>query len=257
MPKTKTTDHAMTVSDYQKKCFAEYKSKIGYPEDYRYLHGTHINVLVPIETTQNKVMIIGAYPSAKFFTIDGIPDTPVADNDSPFSNESYFDGSRVRTIPSGKELNEVILNRIGVKRSDCWITDLIKVFLFKDGHINRYKKLGKFDLSENRSKFKEFADKSLIWIDEEIEICNPSVIILLGVEVTEVFLNITKKNAIECLDGTLRKKKIGDVDRNIICLPHPGILMKRFDRNPWPKNFEEVISVNARNEIEKIKKDWE
>ncbi len=59
-------------------------------------------------------MIVGAYPSAKFFTINNIPDTPVADNDSPFSNESYFDGSRVRTIPSGKELNEVILSQISI-----------------------------------------------------------------------------------------------------------------------------------------------
>jgi len=55
-------------------------------------------------------MIVGAYPSAKFFTVkksDGsvITDVPLYDNDSPFSNESYFDGSRVRTIPSGKELN--------------------------------------------------------------------------------------------------------------------------------------------------------
>lgn len=246
----------MTVSDYQKKCFAEYKSDIGYPEEYRYLNGTHINVLVPIETTQNKVMIVGAYPSAKFFTINGVADTPVADNDSPFSNESYFDGSRVRTIPSGKELNEVILERIGVLRSDCWITDLVKVFLFKDGHINRYRKLGKLDLSENRTKFNEFAAKSLKWINDEIEICNPSVIILLGAEVTEVFLSVSNKNAIECLNGLLRNKKIGDKERNIICLPHPGILMKRFDKNPWPKKFEDVISKNARKVIEEIKKTW-
>ncbi|MBV5315251.1 MAG: hypothetical protein JZU47_18250 [Prolixibacteraceae bacterium] len=76
-------------------------------------------------------MIVGAYPSAKFYTINGVSDTPKADNDSPFSNESYFDGSRVRTIPSGKELNEVILEKIGVNRADCWITYLVKVFYSK------------------------------------------------------------------------------------------------------------------------------
>lgn len=97
----------MTISDYQKDCFRNYKQEIGYPEEYTYLFGTPINVLVPIETPFNKVMIVGAYPSAKFYTIDGIADTPVTDNDSPFSNESYFNGTRVRTIPSGKELNEV------------------------------------------------------------------------------------------------------------------------------------------------------
>ena len=163
----------MTVSEYQKDCFRNYKKEIGYPEDYTYLFGTPINVLVPIETVLNKVMIVGAYPSAKFYAVDGIADTPVADNDSPFSNESYFDGTRIRTIPSGKELNEVILDRIGIERSDCWITDLVKAFLFKEGHVNRYIKLGKKDIQENRSKFLEYAAKSLARLDTEIEICKP------------------------------------------------------------------------------------
>jgi hypothetical protein len=106
-------------------------------------------------------MILGTYPSAKFHTINNITDVPVADNDSPFSHESYFDGSRVRIIPSGKELNEVILRKIGVDRSDCWITDLVKLFLFKEGHVEGYIKLGKTDIEENRSKFEKYAKKSL------------------------------------------------------------------------------------------------
>ena len=114
----------MKTEDYQKHCFAEYKKSIGYPEKYTYLHGNPIRVLVPVETALNKVMIVGAYPSAKFFTVEGIADTPLSDNDSPFSNETYFDGSQVRTIASGRELNEVILKNIDVERTDCWITDL-------------------------------------------------------------------------------------------------------------------------------------
>lgn len=50
----------MTVSEYQKKCFAEYKVDIEYPEDYKYYYGNPINVLVPIETPLNKIMIVGA-----------------------------------------------------------------------------------------------------------------------------------------------------------------------------------------------------
>lgn len=244
----------MTILDYQKDCFKKYKQEIGYPTEYTYLHGTLINVLVPIETELNKVMIVGAYPSAKFFTINGVADTPIADNDSPFSNESYFDGSRVRTIPSGKELNEVILDRIGVSRSDCWITDLVKVFLFKDGHINRYHTLGKNDIIENRSKFIDYALKSIGRLENEIEICNPYVIILLGLEVTKVFFNLTDSKAIEYLDGSIKEKEVGGLIRNIICLPHPGILMKKTDRNPWPNRFEKEISLKAKSEIEKIKK---
>ena len=119
----------MTVSEYQQNFYQNYKKDIKYPEQYKYFYGNPINVLVPIETTLNKVMIVGAYPSAKFFKVGKVLDTPLMDNDSPFSNESYYDGTRVRTIPSGKELNEVILNNIGVKREDCWITDLVKVFI--------------------------------------------------------------------------------------------------------------------------------
>jgi len=196
----------MTISDYQKDCFKNYKNEIGYPKEFTYLYGNPINVLVPIETELNKVMIIGAYPSAKFFTIKGIADVPLADNDSPFSNESYFDGSRVRTIPSGKELNEVILDRIGVRRSDCWITDLVKVFLFKEGHVNRYQKLGKYDINENRSSYIEYANNSFKRIEQEIEICNPYIIILLGVEVTSVFFNLSLKIATSYLDGKIKEK---------------------------------------------------
>jgi uracil-DNA glycosylase len=244
----------MTISEYQKDCFKNYKDAIGYPPEYTYLTGNPINVLVPIETTLNNVMVVGAYPSAKFFTINGVSDTPMADNDSPFSNEFYFDGSRVRTIPSGKELNEVILAKIGVNRTDCWITDLVKVFLFKEGHIKRYEKLGKTNLTENRSKFNEYAESSLVWLDREIEISNPKIIIILGLEVTKVFFNLTDSLSKEYLNGSTKIKSINGVDRNIICLPHPGILMKKTDNNPWPERFDKEISLTAKKEIEMIKK---
>lgn len=243
----------MTITDYQKDCFKNYKQEIGYPQDYTYLFGTPINVLVPIETMINRVMIVGAYPSAKFYTIKGIADTPISDNDSPFSNESYFDGSRVRTIPSGKELNEVILDQIGVKRSDCWITDLVKVFLFKEGHVSRYHKLGKDDIEENRTKFIDYAHKSIDRLEKEIEICNPYVIILLGLEVTKVLFNLTDIKAKDYLDGAIKNKEIGGLRRNIICLPHPGILMKKTVRNPWPIRFKNEISQKVKSEIGIIK----
>jgi uracil-DNA glycosylase len=242
----------MTVNEYQKYCFKNYKETIGYPLKYTYLTGNPINVLVPIETTLNSVMIVGAYPSAKFYTINGVSDTPMADNDSPFSNESYFDGSRVRTIPSGKELNEVILEKIGIKRSDCWITDLVKVFLFKDGHVKRYEKLKKMDLTENRTKFLEYAEKSMIWLDREIEICNPKIIILLGLEVTKVFFSLSDSISLQYLNGSTKTKIILGKNRNIICLPHPGILIKKTDRNSWPERFDKEISLSAKSEIAKL-----
>lgn len=84
-----------SIQAYQKDCFSRYKKDIGYPDNYTFLYGNSINVLVPIETPIDKFMIVGAYPSAKFYTIGKITDVPLIDNDSSFSNESYFDGSRV------------------------------------------------------------------------------------------------------------------------------------------------------------------
>ena len=250
----------MSIKAYQQKCFREYKAQIQYPRSYTYLYGTPINVLVPIETALNKVMIVGAYPSAKFYSVKSkegkfVNDTPLADNDSPFSNESYFDGTRVRTIPSGKELNEVILSRIGVDRQDCWITDLVKVFLFKEGHIRRYNELGKFDVMANRNLFDTYADKSKEWLQDEMEICNPYIIILLGLEVSKAVLGLTAEKSKAALDGRVMKRDVRGNERSFICLPHPGILMKRTEKNPWPSLFEDEISVTARREIARLREE--
>lgn len=235
----------------------DYKKSIGFPEDYTYLKGKPIKVHVPVETALNKVMIVGAYPSARFFTVQGpkgkVTNTPMEDHNSPFSNETYFDGSRVRTIPSGQELNEVILQKIGVKREDCWITDLVKVFLFKLGHIERYKTLGKTDMKPNRQMFNEYARASLPWLHREIDICNPYVIILLGQEVAKAFFGVSNAIALKYLDGAIRQKEINGIERNIICLPHPGILMKKkMTKNLWPERFKNEIAEVAKREIERI-----
>lgn len=243
----------MDINKYQKYCFEDYKREIGYPKHYTYFYGNPINVLVPIETALNKVMIVGAYPSAKFFKLKEVLDTPLADNDSPFSNESYFDGTRVRTIPSGKELNEVILKNIGVKREECWITDLVKVFLFKEGHVIRYKKLGKTDIVENRSKFSSYAKSSIKFLEMEIRIANPCIIILLGAEVIASIFKVTVNVAKEFITGDILKERMNDVIRNFICLPHPGILMKHSKRNPWPDKFKNIIAPKAKINIEKLK----
>ena len=234
------------IKAFQKECFNDYKRSIGYPDYFTYLHGNPINIQVPIETTLGKFMIVGAYPSAKFYIVDGISDVPLADNDSPFSNESYFDGSRVRTIPSGKELNEVILNRIGIMREECWITDLVKIFLFKQGHIDRYNKLGKQNIQENRSLFKEYAEKSAPWLVREIKLADPRVIILLGAEVVSVLFGISEETAKEKMNGCRQKLPIEGINKEAICLPHPGILMKLSAKNKLAgKDLKNKIALNA------------
>lgn len=240
------------ITNYQKQCFANYKNDIGYSSKYKYLNGNPINVLVPIETPINKFMVVGAYPSAKFFTVNGISDTPLYDNDSPFSNESYFDGSRVRTIPSGEELNQVILKQIGISREDCWVTDLVKVFLFKEGHIKRYNKLGHHKFTENRSQFNDYSQKSLSWLYDEIELADPKLIILLGLEVISNVLCISMSKAKTFIDGEIKLNEVRDSERKFVCLPHPGILMKPSKKNPWPGKFEKEIAPKIKKLITKL-----
>ncbi len=241
------------IRNYQVDCFQKYKQDIRLPERYNYLYGNPVNVLVPVETAVNQFMIVGAYPSAKFFTINGITDVPVLDNDYPFSSETYFDGSRVRTVPSGIELNEVILKQIGIERHECWITNLVKVFLFKEGHIKRYNALNNNNVEENRSKFDEYAQRSISWLKKEIKIANPKLIILLGLEVTKNIFKISEQKAISYFDGKVREIEMDGVLRNVVCFPHPGILMRSYDKNPWPELFKNKIAPEVKLLVKNIR----
>jgi len=241
----------MQIRSYRVKCYAEYKKSIGLTADYNFYYGNPVNVLVPVDTAVNGVMIIGAYPSAKFATLQGVTDVPLYGNDSPFSSETYFDGSRIRSIPSGKELEDNYLLPLGLLRSQCWITNLVKVFLFKKGHIARYQKLGRNEFQENRSKFSEYAIRGIPWIIEEIRIAKPRVIFTLGVEVTSILFGISKTKAKAYVDGSLRLLTLGKgVSANAICFPHPGIIMKRSANNSWPDRLEKVIVPKALSELQ-------
>jgi len=239
----------MTISEYQKKCYKEYKKSINYPEHYTYLYGNPINPVVPIETAVGQVMIVGAYPSARFYTVSNHKETPLFDNDSPFSGETYFDGSRVRSTPSGNELNEVILDHLEIRRDQCWITDLVKVFLFNEEHVKTYQKLGIADIKENRSMFIEYGKRSLDWLKEEIDMANPAVILLLGSEVIRSIFNVSETEAREMIMGEGFKRQIAWKETNFVCLPHPKFLMKKVSKNPWPLKYEVSIAPRAKKEI--------
>ena len=107
---------------------------------------------MPVVTNPGGVMIIGAYPTAKFATIDGVRDVPVADIDAPFSNQTYFDGASVRDVRAGKEMETEYLKPLGLIENQLWLTNLVKVFLFKPGHVAKYEKLSK-DAEGSRMRF--------------------------------------------------------------------------------------------------------
>lgn len=242
----------MTILQYQKKCAKEYKASIKFKDDNAFLYGNPVNTVVPIETAIGKIMVIGPLPSAKLFFVNEVPDVPLADANAPFSIDPYFDGSRVRSSFSGQELNEVIFETIGVQREHCWLTSLVKVFLFDEDHVKKYHRLGK-EIRENRSRYMEYANRSLPWIRQEIEIANPIAILLLGPEVVSSLLLVSEKEALDYMTGEVIEKKIIWKNSNFICLPPPGVLLDRSARNPWPRKFAIKIGPTAMKEIERLR----
>ena len=241
----------MTIQQYQKKCSKEYLQSIKFPKEATYLYGNPVRTVVPIETAIGKIMIIGPQPTAKVFFENDIPDVPLYDATAPFSIEPYYDGNRVRSSYTGQELSEVILETLEIKREHCWLTTLVKVFLFDDDHVKKYKRLGK-EIKENRSQFSEYALKGMPWLRQELEIANPKAIILLGQEVISSLLLISEKEAMDLITGEVVEKKIIWKNSNFICLPPPGVIMDRSARNPWPRNFALQIGPKAAEEIRRL-----
>jgi hypothetical protein len=241
----------MTIQQYQKKCSKEYIQSIKFPKETSYLYGNPVGTVVPIETAIGKIMVIGPQPSAKLFFVNDIPDVPLYDATAPFSIEPYYDGSRVRSSYTGQELSDVILETLEISRESCWLTSLVKVFLFDDDHVKKYHRLGK-EITQNRSQYMEYANHSLPWIRQEIEIANPKAIILLGPEVIASLLLCTEKEAVGFITGKVVEKKIIWKNSNFICLPPPGVILDRSPRNPWPRKFALQIGPAAAEEIRRL-----
>ncbi|MFZ1730540.1 MAG: uracil-DNA glycosylase family protein [Bacteroidota bacterium] len=233
-----------TIS-YQRKLAAEYLDTIGCSATY--LHGNPVLPVVPVQTKTGSVMIIGAYPTAKFATIGRERDVPVGDIDAPFSNQTYFDGASVRTVKAGQELAEKYLTQLGLAEADLWLTNLVKVFLFKEGHVEKYKRLVSPAL-ESRSRFEEFAKASIPLLTEEILLANPKAVILLGEEVTKLLVD-GKGPGQKFFDGKPHALKDMDPAITAFCLPHPGIVMRParkqiVDAPPpvdWSKRLETLL----------------
>ena len=244
-----------TIKTYQRKLFANYKKDLSLPSEYNYLHGNPVQTIVPLDTAINGVFIIGAYPSAKFASIGSERDVPVYDLCCPFSTEQYFDGSRVRTVDSGRELEEAYLAPLGLKRKQCWITNIVRVFLFKEGHIKKYRRLGcEWPERETRSAFEDYAEQGMRWLEEELSIANPKAIITLGAEVAGILQQVkSRKKRNGLLGGDLKELEIGSTIYPVIHFAHPGIVMRTAsERNPWPRLHRKVHIPQAKKELSKI-----
>jgi uracil-DNA glycosylase len=249
-------ERSMTaIQDFQRRLYANYKGDLSLPPTYKYIYGNPVQPVVPLDTAQGGVFIIGAYPSAQFATIGSERDVPVGDNCGPFSTERYFDGSRVRTVASGKELEKAYLAPLGLHRAQCWITDLVRVFLFKEGHLAKYRRLGcSWPEQETRSQFEGFAQQGSHWLGEELALAQPLLVITLGAEVAGILRDVRgqrKRNAL--LGGDLKELQLGTASYPAIHLAHPGIVMRpASERNPWPRLHWETHIPAAREAVEQL-----
>jgi uracil-DNA glycosylase len=231
------------ISDLLRQIYDGYARSVGLESTARYIHGTYLRPVVPLDTGVGGVFVLGAYASARFAVVDGIADCPVADNLGPFEQERWFDGTRVREQPSARELHDFFLEPLQLDRRACWISDLVKVFLFKPGHVERYRRLG--GIAPNgylRERFPEIGMRSLPWISRELELARPRLLITLGSEVAGIVRGVRSTGAqVGLLTPRAEPLSVGNVTVPTIHCAHPGILMRPGTRNRWPEQHRELF----------------
>jgi uracil-DNA glycosylase len=238
------------ISQLQMRIVDEYAADLGLESKPAYISGAPLRPLPPLDVGTDSVMILGAYPSARFGVVSGIRDVPVGDNMGPFEPERYFDGQRVRTQASADELRDLFFNPLGLDRAECWVTDIVKVFLFKEGHRKKYESLGATPpQGYRREEFERLASESIRWLEKEIEAAAPRLLVTLGSEIAGLLRSVqSQKSRNALLTGEPRDLTIGRHAVRTVHLAHPGILMRKGDpeRNPWPaRHVDHLAKLKA------------
>jgi uracil-DNA glycosylase len=165
---------------------------------------------------------------------------PVADNLQPFGYEQYFDGLRVRTLESADGLQKYLLTSLLISFEQCWITDIVKVFLYKLQHQDSCGDVcPEFSVPVLRSRFRDLAQKSLPWLQEECHICRPRLIVTLGQEVAQVVSGKMNASADELLSGDITHPAPLDGYPTLF-LPHPDAC-RRSEK--WRVNMAERVKM--------------
>lgn len=193
----------LAIQNFQQRLYSRYKHSLSLPPSYKYIHGNPVQPIVPVETRTKPVCIIGDYPSARLGTIGPEQAVPIEDVCRPFAVEPYFDGRRVRD--EAPWLERFYLTPLGLRREQCWLTYLVKVFLFKDEHLAKYRRLNcAWPEGETYSHFRVLARQSLDWLTEELALIRPRLVITLGREVAEVLQAVPGFSPEDLLGGHLQ-----------------------------------------------------
>lgn len=237
----------IAIQNFQQRLYARYKNSLSLPPTYKYIHGNPVQPLVPLNTIPKGVCIIGAYPPARLATIKAERDVPVDDECSPFSPHPYFDGNRIQTTSHGLALEKNYLTPLGLQREQCWLTHLVRVFLFKDEHLAKYRRLGcPWPERETHSQFDTLARQGLSWLEEELALARPRLVITLGVEVAGVLQDVRGLEASQALlGGQVQDLWLGETVYPVIHLADPELVTEPVSEdNPWPRlHWEEHLPV--------------
>ena len=232
------------VGQLLREMYREYANSVELSADAIYHNGTPLRPVVPLDCGTGRLFILGAYPSTRFMTVGETTDVPSSDNMAPFESERWYDGTRIRHQPSARELQDCFLTPLGIDRNSCWITDLVKVFLFKPGHVDRYTKISAVPPSGYiRKNFYKLGQMSLPWIRREIKIAQPRLVLTLGAEVAGVLHGVRDSSRqVALLRPEVATIEVGGLPVKVIHCAHPGILMRRGPSNPWPdRHWEKFI----------------
>lgn len=215
------------VLQFQKDCFKNYLDDIRQkvpeiPNPYIYPDGNPVRPIIPTKTVQNSIMLIGAFPSARFEKRNKVL-IPVGDNLSPFGQEEYFDGSTVRTQASRDSLDETYFPQLNIDPDKIWITDIVKVYLYPEKHIKNCKVISPhISFVNTHDLFKNIAAASMDWMKKEISVCNPKLIVTLGEVAARTISGDSKTEIKTLLNGEVRPITF-DREYKIAHLGHPEI----------------------------------
>lgn len=241
------------ITAFKKRCYKNYLAEINqelniFPDPYLFPDGNPIQPVLPLAKEPCEIMVIGAFPSARFEKRD-VGLIPVANNLSPFAEELYFDGRQVRAQESRRQLDENYFKALCIDPDKIWITDLVRVYLYPEQHIKNCMKLNKPHKLVNTHKyFKKIAlsENNVKWMHEEITLCHPKLIITLGEVPAKAFTKNIRDNK-ELLDGKIRKVQL-DRKYQIAHLPHPevgrrSIFYKEFTQNSLKTLLKGMVNI--------------
>jgi uracil-DNA glycosylase len=231
-------DFSAATRAYADEVRLSYSAAVNLSLDYHFATGEPVLPLPPVEVRRGGIFVIGAYPSAIFKSIKGRI-VPVGNLKMPFDATGYPGG----TNKSAKELDDNYLQPLGLTRRDCWITNLVKVFLFKREHTAQFVALGSTGpVAPTREKFEYFAAASLPWIERELRIAEPRLIITLGAEAAGVVEGVRGAGRRpELLDYKVHSVRLAGREYAVVHMVHPGQMMRKHPK--WARVHQDGIKA--------------